>query len=77
MLVFPKIAKTWLPKPIKAKKDHSYLKEIIQETIECAASKTTLQIPVIPSSPENIANVQKPNEEEVIKEQISRFHGKF
>ena len=60
-------------KAIKAKKDNSYLKEMVQETIKCAASKTTLQIPVIPSSPENIANVQKPNKKEIIKEQISRF----
>ena len=58
---FSKITKTWSSKPIKAKKDNSYLKEMVQETIECAASKTTLPIPVIPSLPENIANVPKPN----------------
>ena len=32
---------------------------MVQETIECVASKTTLPIPVIPSLPENIANMQK------------------
>ena len=30
---------------------------MVHETIACAASKTTLPIPVIPSLPENIANV--------------------
>ena len=60
---FWKITKTRSSKPIKAKKDNSYLKEMVQETIECAASKTTLAITVTPSLPENIANVQKPNKE--------------
>ena len=40
---------------------------MVQETIECAASKATLPIPVIPSLPENIANAQKPNKEGIIK----------
>ena len=44
-----------------------------QETIECAASKTTPPIPLIPRLPENIANVQKPNKEEITKNQISTF----
>ena len=46
---------------------------MVQETIECAASETTFPIPVIPSLPENTANVQKPNKEEIIKNQIFRF----
>ena len=46
---FSKIRKTWSSKPIKTKKDSSYLTEMIQETTECATSKTTLPIPVIPS----------------------------
>ena len=32
---------------------------MVQEATECAASKSTLPIPVIPSLPQNIANVQK------------------
>ena len=70
---FSEIAKTWSSKPIKANKDNSYLKEMVQETVECAASKITFLIPMIPSLPENIANVQKPNNEEIIKNQISKF----
>ena len=71
---FSKFAYTWSSKPIKAKKDNSYLKEMVQqETIECAASKTTPPIPLIPRLPENIANVQKPNKEEITKNQISTF----
>ena len=63
---FSKITKTWSSKPIKAKIGNSYLKEMVQETIKCTASK-------IPSFPENIVNVQKPNKEEIIKNQISSF----
>ena len=71
---FSKFANAWSSKPIKAKKDNSYLKEMVQqETIECAASKTTPPIPLIPRLPENIANVQKPNKEEITKNQISTF----
>ena len=36
---FSKITKTWSSKTIKSKKDNSSLKEMVQETIECAASK--------------------------------------
>ena len=43
---FSKITKMWSSKPIKVKKDNSCLKEMVQETIECAASKTTLPIPI-------------------------------
>ena len=64
---FSKVTKTWSSKPIKAKKD------MAQETNECAASKTTFPILVIPSLPENIANVQKTNNEEINQDQISRF----
>ena len=71
---FSKITKTWSSKPIKAKKDNSCLKEMVQqETIECHGSKTTPPIPLIPRLPENIANVQKPNKEEKTKNQISTF----
>ena len=44
---YSKITKTWSSKPIKAKNDNSYLKEMVQKTTECAASKTTFPIPVI------------------------------
>ena len=70
---FSKITKMWSSKSIKAKKDNSYLKEMVQETTKYAASKPTLPIPVISSLSENIANMQKPNKEEIIKNQISRF----
>ena len=71
---FSKITKAWSSKPIKAKKDNSCLKEMVQqETIECHGSKTTPPIPLIPRLPENIANVQKPNKEEKTKNQISTF----
>ena len=42
---FLKITKMWSSKPIKAKKDNYNLKEMVQETIEYAASKSTLPIP--------------------------------
>ena len=35
---FSKITKTWSSKSIKPKQDNSNLKEMAQETIECAAS---------------------------------------
>ena len=63
---FSEITMEGSSKPIKAKKDNSYLKEMVQETIECAASKTTVPIPVIPGLPENIANVQKSDKKEII-----------
>ena len=46
---------------------------MIQETNQCASSKAALPIPMIPSFPENIGNVQKPNKEEIGKNHIPRF----
>ena len=46
---------------------------MMQETNKCASCKAALPIPVIPSFPENIRNVQKPNKEEIVKNHISRF----
>ena len=54
---FSIIIKEWLSKPVKAKKDNFSLKEMVEGTTECAGSKTTLPIPVIPNLLKNITNV--------------------
>ena len=43
------------------------------ETIEYASSKKSLEIPEIPSLPKNIAAIPKPDKQEIISNQISRF----
>lgn len=70
---FSKVTKSWSSKPIKGKKEKSYLKNMVKETIEYASSKKSLEIPKIPNLPKNIASVPKPDKQEIINNQTSRF----
>ena len=70
---FSKITKSWSSKPIKEKKDQSYLHKMVKETIESAANDQRLENPILPSLPRNIASVPKPEKSKVIQNQLSRF----
>ena len=70
---FSKITNCWSSKPIKEKKENSYLKSMVLETIEYASSKKILEIPEIPNLPKNIAAIPKFDKQEIINNQISRF----
>ena len=56
---FSKITNSWSSKPIKGKKENSYLKN--------------LEILENPNLPKNIAAIPKPDKQEIINNQISRF----
>ena len=70
---FSKVTKNWSSKPLKKPKDHSYLRQIVKETIECASKSECLERPVIPNLPKNIASTPKPEKTVIINSQISRF----
>ena len=70
---FSKITNSWSSKPIKGKKERSYLKNMVNETIEHASSNKSLPILKIPNLPKSIAAVLKPDKQDIIKNQISRF----
>ena len=73
MFLFSKITNNWSSKPIKGKNERSYLKNMVNEMIEHASSDKSLPILKIPNLPKNIAAVAKPDKQEIIKNQISRF----
>ena len=70
---FSKITNSWLSKPIKGKKNNLYLKNMVMETIKYASCKKSLEIPEIPNLQKNIAAIPKPDKQEIINNQISRF----
>lgn len=71
---FSKVTKRWSTKPIKQKKDKSVFFEMIQRTVDIIQSKITLLPPALPSNlPKNIAPVPRPNKQETIENQKSRF----
>ena len=72
-LNFSKITKSWSSKPIKKRKDRSYLHRMVNETVNVVAEETSIESPVIPTLPNNIASTPKPNKADVIKNQLSRF----
>ena len=72
-VVSSKITSNWTSKPIKEDKDRTYLHNMVKETVELVRSKKTLPPPSIPDLPKNIAPTPKPDKQEVIQNQKSRF----
>ena len=70
---FSKITKNWSSKPIKEKKDRTYLHKMVIETIESTANDQRLENPILPSLARNIATGPKPENSTVIQNQLSRF----
>ena len=70
---FSKVTKSCSSKLIKGQKEKSYLKSMLREMIELACSKQSLEIPNIPSLPKNITSIPKPDNLDIIENQISRF----
>ena len=71
---FSKITNSWSSKSIKGKKERSHLKNMVNETIEHTSySNKSLPIPKILNLPKNIAAVPKPDKQDIMKNQISRF----
>ena len=71
---FSKVTQLWSAKPIKEKKDRSFLSKLVERTLEVIKEEIVLELPKVPESlPKNIAPIQKPDKNEVISKQISRF----
>lgn len=70
---FSKITNTWSSKPVKNKKDRTYLKDMVKATVKFATEKKQPDKPTMPSLPVNIASTPKPSKNDVIKKQLSRF----
>ena len=69
---FSKITNSWSSKPIKGKKERSYLKNMVNETTEHASPNKSLPISKISNLPKNIAAIPKSDKQE-INNQICRF----
>ena len=66
----------WSSKPIKEKKSDETFQKLIFCTKELVYKNLELPIPGIPTLPGNIALTPKPNKEDIITTQISRFSSK-
>ena len=73
---FSKMTATWSAKPIKEKKSDGVFQKLIFRTEELVFKNLELPIPEIPTLPANIALTPKPNKEDIITTQISRFSSK-
>ena len=67
---------TWSAKPIKEKKSDEVFQKLIFRTEELIFKNLQLPVPEIPTLPANIALTPKPNKEDIITTQISRFSSK-
>ena len=72
-LSFSKITKTWSTKPIKVNKDKNKFARMIKRVVSIVESGEILPLPEIPILPKNIAPGDRPNKEEVSRNQKSRF----
>lgn len=73
-LVFPKVRKTWVVKPIKQEKEYPYINILIENILQCKRSKKTKDSTQRLSK--NIATKEKPDKVTAIKAHISRFQSK-
>ena len=67
---------TWSAKPIKEKKSDEVFQKLIFRTEELVLENLELPIPKIPTLAVNIALTPRPNKEDTITTQISRFSSK-
>ena len=68
-LSFSKITKTWSTKPIKVNKDKKKFARMIKRVVSIVESGESLPLPEIPILPKNIAPGDRPNKEEVSRNQ--------
>ena len=76
MFVFQKQPTVAHQSPSNIKKQRSYLENMENKTIKYASSNKSLIILKIPNFLKNIAAVQKPEKQEIMKNQISKFESK-
>lgn len=73
-LVFPKIRKTWVVKPIKEVKDYSYVNVMMENILKYEKPKRKKKAGKSQKKlPKNIASKEKPDKATAIKSHISRF----
>ena len=72
-LVFPKVRKTWVVKPIKEEKSYGHLDVLMESIMEQKRSKGKRRKK---SAVKNIACTEKPEKQAAIKAHISRFQSK-
>ena len=73
-LVFPKQGNKWIVKKIKEKKDKKFLHTLVERVVECQQNKVNLSLPKIKKPPKNIASILRPDKDETIRAQVSRFN---
>ena len=73
---FNKMTATWSAKPIKEKKSDKVFQKLIFRTEELVFKNLGSTIPEIHTLPANIGLTPKPNKEDIITTQISRFFSK-
>ena len=62
---------------MQKKKDDAHLLCIMDQTMEVIKKKVKLKLPDLPKTfPKNIAPITKPEKEQIIEKQISRFRTK-
>ena len=72
-VAFSKVTQIWSAKLIKEKKSREFLSQFIDRTFEIIEENKVLELPKLPDIPKNIAPIPKPDKNEVIMNQRSRF----
>ena len=72
-IVFPKTTEKWTSKSIKSNKDKQYIIHMVDRAVEICDKGIVLEQATIPSLPKNIASTPRPDKNQVIADQRSRF----
>lgn len=63
---YSKVSRNWSAKPIKEKKDTKYLHDMIEDVHIIASENVSLELPITPDVPKNIAPKPRPSVETLI-----------
>ena len=70
---YSKVAQSWVLKQIREPKDRLYIQHLMDEVMYIQNSNEKYELPKLENIPKTIAQIEKPNKEEAIKNIRTRF----
>ena len=70
---YSKVTQSWVVKRIRERKDRVYIQHLMDEVMYIQNSNEKHELPKLENIPKTIAQIEKPNKEEAIKNIPTRF----
>ena len=73
-LQYSRVSNNWVTKPIKSKKEKTFITDILEKIKTLRINETTVEMPDVSVVPKCMYSDSKPNKEEALKIKVSRFN---